>query len=131
MYVKCGGNHSSRDCVIERSTLAKCGNCHGNHPASYGAATVDPRTKKIGRPTQRELFYASMAKRSRYKKPTKVTRLAQKTSQAAIVGNTSMAVVMYDAFWANMETVMLDMQMGMSQLAESMKRAQQERGCQI
>ena len=37
----------------------------------------------------------------------------------------SLAAVMKDAFFANMEKVMLDMQKGMTQLAESMKKAQQ------
>ena len=40
----------------------------------------------------------------------------------------SLAVVMQDAFFANMERVMLDMQKGIAQLAEFMKRVQLGRG---
>lgn len=139
MCVKCGGQHSSRDCGLERTKPATCGNCQGSHPASYGACPANPRMKKPARPVQSGNSYASMAKRSGAipttkvnrpaQPPTKINRPVQRINQAAASEeSTSMAAVMQDAFWANMERVMLDMQRGMLQLAEQMRRAQQGRG---
>ena len=41
--VKSGDSHSSRDCIVDRSTPARSGNCRGNNSASYGAWPENPK----------------------------------------------------------------------------------------
>ena len=50
------------------------------------------------------------------------------TKTAMAEESPSLAAVMQDAFFTNMERVMLDMQKGMAQLAKLMKRAQRGQG---
>ena len=118
--VKCCDGYSSRDCTVERTTSARCGNCRSSHPASYGACSENPKTKRPAKKTEAWGSYASMARKTNGEAPK-----ASKTKKSVTAEESpSLAAVMQDTFFAKMERVMLDMQKGMTQLAESMKRAQ-------
>ena len=120
--VKCGEGHPSRDCTRKREVAATCANCNGAHPASFGKCPDHPSQRKTSRMASAALSYAGATSRKSPSSPATAAPLKLDVSKG---GNPSVATVVREAFYSNMERVVADLQVSITQMAESLKRAQQ------